>query len=123
MSICYFRAVVNPSTPIMENCLENFEKIGTFLIKNPKMITFFSQICRLLADLTKNLIFRKKYPFIKENIRFSHYFYSVVSNCPSSVFVAKEQILSRDCLFTKKHTHCFIKCYAELSLIRLYWAG
>ena len=89
----------------MENCLENFEKIGTFLIKNPKMITFFSQICRLLADLTKNLIFRKKYHFIKVNIRFSHYFYSVVSNCPSSVFVAREQILSRDCLFTKNiHT-------------------
>jgi hypothetical protein len=28
----------------MENCLENFEKIGTFLIKNPKIITFFLKL-------------------------------------------------------------------------------
>ena len=51
MSICYFRAVVNPSTPIMENCLENFEKIGTFLIKNPKMPTQPTQILQVTPKI------------------------------------------------------------------------
>ena len=50
----------------MENCLENFEKIGTFLIKNPKIITFFLKLAdywliwQNILYLEKNILFLKK---------------------------------------------------------------